>query len=99
MSRNPGLVARNDGDHEKALQAGGKTLESAYQVPYLEHACMEPMNATAHITRDACTMDPHQNPGGSLEMAGRLTGLPPSASRSTRRSSAAGSGGAASATS
>ena len=63
VSQNPGLVARNDGDHEKALQAGGKTLESAYQVPYLEHACMEPMNATAHITRDACTMDPHPEPG------------------------------------
>ncbi len=78
VSENPGLVARNDGDHEKALQAGGKTLESAYQVPYLEHACMEPMNATAHITPDACTMwIPTQNPGGSLEMAGRLTGLPP----------------------
>jgi CO/xanthine dehydrogenase Mo-binding subunit len=73
-----GQVARNDGDHEKALQAGGKTLESVYQVPYLEHACMEPMNATAHITPDACTMWlPTQNPGGSLEMAGRLTGLPP----------------------
>ena len=78
VSRNPGLVARNEGDHEKALQAGGKTLESAYQVPYLEHACMEPMNATAHITSDTCTMwIPTQNPGGSLEMAGRLTGLPP----------------------
>ena len=37
----------------KALQAGGKTLESVYEVPYLEHACMEPMNATAHITADA----------------------------------------------
>jgi isoquinoline 1-oxidoreductase beta subunit len=75
---NPGQVARNDGDYEKALQAGGKALESAYLVPYLEHACMEPMNATAHITADACTMWlPTQNPGGSLEMAGRLTGLPP----------------------
>jgi isoquinoline 1-oxidoreductase beta subunit len=73
-----GQVARNGGDHEKALQAGGKRLESIYQVPYLEHACMEPMNATAHITADACTMWlPTQNPGGSLEMAGRLTGLPP----------------------
>jgi isoquinoline 1-oxidoreductase beta subunit len=73
----PGQVARNDGDHEKALQAGGKTLESAYLVPYLEHACMEPMNATAHITANACTMWlPTQNPGGSLDMATRFTGLP-----------------------
>jgi isoquinoline 1-oxidoreductase subunit beta len=76
-AQNAGQVARNDGDHEKALQVGGKTLESIYQVPFLEHACMEPMNATAHVTADACTMwIPTQNPGGSRETAARLTGLP-----------------------
>jgi isoquinoline 1-oxidoreductase subunit beta len=38
---------------------------------------MEPMNATAHVTADACTMwIPTQNPGGSRETAARLTGLP-----------------------
>ena len=73
----PGLVARNDGDAAAALAAGGKTLEAVYQVPYLEHACMEPMNATAHVTADACTVwVPTQNPGGSREVAARLTGLP-----------------------
>ena len=76
-AQSAGQVARNDGDHEKALQAGGKTLESIYQVPFLEHACMEPMNATAHVTSDACTMwIPTQNPGGSRDTAARLTGLP-----------------------
>ena len=60
----PGLVARNDGDAPAALAAGGKTLEAVYEVPYLEHACMEPMNATAHVTADACTVwAPTQNPG------------------------------------
>lgn len=73
----PGLVARNDGDTVAALAAGAKTFETAYQVPYLEHACMEPMNATAHVTADACTVwVPTQNPGGSREVAARLTGLP-----------------------
>ncbi len=73
----PGLVARNDGDTAAALAAGARTFETAYQVPYLEHACMEPMNATAHVTADACTVwAPTQNPGGSREVAARLTGLP-----------------------
>jgi isoquinoline 1-oxidoreductase beta subunit len=73
----PGLVARNDGDAAAVLAGGGKTVEAVYQVPYLEHACMEPMNATAHVTADACTVwAPTQNPGGSREIAAKLTGLP-----------------------
>ena len=72
-----GLVARNDGDAASALAAGGKTVEAVYEVPYLEHACMEPMNATAHLTADRCTVwAPTQNPGGSREIAAKLTGLP-----------------------
>jgi hypothetical protein len=46
----PGQVARNDGDAEKVLGAGGRVHEAVYQVPFLEHACMEPMNATAQVT-------------------------------------------------
>jgi isoquinoline 1-oxidoreductase beta subunit len=73
----PGLVARNDGDALATLAAGGKTFDAVYQVPYLEHACMEPMNATAHVTADACTVwAPTQNPGGARETAAKLTGLP-----------------------
>ena len=74
---NPGLVARNDGDALAALAAGATTLDAVYQVPYLEHACMEPMNATAHVTADGCTVwAPTQNPGGAREIAAKLTGLP-----------------------
>jgi isoquinoline 1-oxidoreductase beta subunit len=77
-SRSAGQVARNDGDVDAALAAGGKTVEAIYQVPYLEHACMEPMNATAQVTREACTVwAPTQNPGGTQATAARLTGLPP----------------------
>jgi isoquinoline 1-oxidoreductase subunit beta len=78
LAKQPGPVARNDGDAEKVLAAGGKVLEATYQVPYLEHACMEPMNATAHVTRDACVVwAPTQNPGGTQATAAKLTGLPP----------------------
>jgi isoquinoline 1-oxidoreductase beta subunit len=77
-AKQPGQVARNEGDAEKALAAGGRVHEAIYQVPFLEHACMEPMNATAHVTPDACTIwAPTQNPGGTQAIAARLTGLPP----------------------
>jgi isoquinoline 1-oxidoreductase beta subunit len=45
----PGEVARNDGDVERALATAATTLEAVYEVPYLAHACMEPMNCTASI--------------------------------------------------
>jgi len=38
---------RDIGDVESALQNGDKTVEGEYRVPYLAHACMEPVNATA----------------------------------------------------
>jgi len=78
LSRQPGQVARKDGDVEKALAGGGRTLEAAYEVPYLEHACMEPMNATARITPEGCVVwAPTQNPGGTQATAARIAGVPP----------------------
>jgi len=72
-----GQQARKDGDAEKALAAGGKIVEAVYEVPFLEHACMEPMNATAHVRADACEIwAPTQNPGGTQQTGARLTGLP-----------------------
>src|SRR6185503_19633797 len=65
LSKTPGQVARNEGDAEKALAGASKVIEAVYQVPFLEHACMEPMNATAHVTKDACVLWAlTQNPGG-----------------------------------
>src|SRR5881397_724384 len=77
-AKQPGQVARNDGDAERVLAAGGKTLEAVYQVPFLEHACMEPKNTTAQVTPDACVIwSPTQNPGGTQATGARITGLPP----------------------
>jgi isoquinoline 1-oxidoreductase subunit beta len=48
----PGAVARNDGDTAKAMAGAAKIVEAAYEVPYLAHATMEPLNATAHWQAD-----------------------------------------------
>jgi isoquinoline 1-oxidoreductase beta subunit len=78
LAKQPGRPARDDGDAVKALTAGARTLEAAYEVPFLEHACMEPMNATAHVMPDACMVwAPTQNPGGTQATAARITGLAP----------------------
>ena len=40
-------VFRDDGDALSALADESKRIEAIYEVPYLAHACMEPMNCTA----------------------------------------------------
>jgi isoquinoline 1-oxidoreductase beta subunit len=52
-SEKDGAVAKSVGDIKKGL-ATGERLEAAYELPFLAHATMEPVNATVHITPDAC---------------------------------------------
>ena len=44
LARKPGLVARQDGDAAAALTNAARTLEADYELPYLAHAPMEPLN-------------------------------------------------------
>jgi isoquinoline 1-oxidoreductase beta subunit len=46
-----GKVARNEGN--VGAVSAAKTLEAVYEAPYLAHACMEPMNATAWVKKDS----------------------------------------------
>ena len=48
----PGRVAKKEGDFPAALRGAARTIEAVYESPYLEHAPMEPLNATAHVTGD-----------------------------------------------
>jgi isoquinoline 1-oxidoreductase beta subunit len=76
VAKTPGKVAKQVGNAEQAL-GSGKVIEAEYEVPFLEHACMEPMNTTAHVQADRCDIwSPTQNPGGSQATGVRLTGLP-----------------------
>jgi isoquinoline 1-oxidoreductase subunit beta len=73
----PGAVARNEGDAGQALAAAARKVEQVYEVPYLSHAPMEPPNATAHVTADACEIwAPTQVPQAVMNDAAQLTGLP-----------------------
>jgi isoquinoline 1-oxidoreductase subunit beta len=51
----PGLVAKKTGDADKALGAGEK-IEARFELPFLAHATMEPMNCTVHLTPGACEL-------------------------------------------
>src|SRR5207247_7571537 len=56
LAEQTGKVARNDGDAVAAVKASATTraFERVFEVPFLAHATMEPMNCTAEVRADGC---------------------------------------------
>ncbi len=52
-SEKDGVVAKSEGDIAKGLATGDK-LEASFELPFLAHATMEPLNATVHLKPDSC---------------------------------------------
>ena len=51
---NAGPVAQNIGDINRTMANAITKIEAIYQVPFLAHATMEPMNCTVHVRKDGC---------------------------------------------
>src|SRR6202790_1769119 len=54
MAKNPGTIAKKTGDPEAALKTAAKTITAEYDVPYLAHAMMEPLNCVVDLRADGC---------------------------------------------
>ena len=70
-------VAIASGEAEKALAGASSRIRGTYEAPFLAHATMEPMNATADVRPDRCEVwAPSQSPQSAQSTAATLTGLP-----------------------
>jgi isoquinoline 1-oxidoreductase beta subunit len=68
---------RQNGDPHRAIAEAAKTVEAVYSTPFLAHATMEPMNATARISADkAEAWVPTQNAEASLAALSEASGVP-----------------------
>jgi isoquinoline 1-oxidoreductase beta subunit len=75
---NEGAVAEAYGDPAAALQKAAKRVEAIYTLPFLAHATMEPMNATAWVTTDGCAIwAPTQVPQWAQKVVAATLGLEP----------------------
>ncbi len=73
-----GAVAQNIGDADKAMASVTTKIEAIYQVPFLAHATMEPMNCTVHLRKDACEIWIGSQAMARVQaMAAKAAGLPP----------------------
>jgi isoquinoline 1-oxidoreductase beta subunit len=73
----PGVVGRKDGDVAKAMAGAAMKVEAVYQVPFLAHATMEPMNCTVHVRQDGCDVwVGSQVVSRAQATAAEVTGLP-----------------------
>lgn len=77
LAKQAGAIARNEGDVAQALAKAAKKLETVYEVPFLDHAPMEPMNCTAYVRKDGCDIwAPTQAQTRAQKTTADITGLP-----------------------
>src|SRR3984893_6711697 len=78
MSKTPGAVARKVGDPAAALAGAAKTITAEYEVPYLSHSMMEPLNTVVDLHVDHCEIwTGTQFQTGDRAAAAAVAGLKP----------------------
>jgi len=78
LAAKPGTIARNDGDAAKAMAGASKTLEAAYEFPFLAHAAMEPLDCVVRLGRAGCEVwNGEQFHTGDQYSVARTVGLKP----------------------
>ena len=73
----PAAMLKKTGDVDKAMTGAARKMTASYELPFLAHATMEPMNFTADVRSDGCNIyGPTQFPQLAEGVAMQITGLP-----------------------
>ncbi|MFT5210109.1 MAG: isoquinoline 1-oxidoreductase beta subunit [Flavobacterium sp.] len=73
-----GTIVHEVGDTRSAFETSEKIIASDYFVPYLAHACMEPLNCTVSVEKDRVDVwAGMQNPESALHAVAKVTGIAP----------------------
>ena len=76
-SKQAAARVRSEGEPEQALAKASRVLEATYELPFLAHAAMEPMNCTVHVQADRCDVwTGTQVLTRARAVAAKVTGLP-----------------------
>ena len=71
-------LAVNRGDADRAIAGSARTLEAVYRLPFLAHAALEPLNATASVTAKGCELWlPTQDQGQYPRLIADALGIKP----------------------
>jgi isoquinoline 1-oxidoreductase beta subunit len=74
----PAASIKQTGNVEQAMSGAAKKLEATYELPFLSHSPLEPMNFTADVRKDsALLVGSIQFQQMALGMASEITGLKP----------------------
>ncbi len=77
LTADEAFVGNGGGDLEGAFSNAAQMVEATYNMPFQNHACMEPMNTTALYTDDRCEVwCPTQNGESALATVSEASGLP-----------------------
>ena len=78
MAKTPGLVAHKSGDADKAFAVAASIVKAAYDLPYLAHAAMEPMDCVIQLNAQGCEVwnGEQMHTGDQSQLAG-IFGLKP----------------------
>lgn len=71
------IMARQEGDVDGRMKAAATKVEATYELPFLAHAPMEPINCVVHVRPDECEIwVGTQVPAIAQGLAAKVTGFP-----------------------